>query len=425
MSMQSLKSILQPLLPNFFFERHFFEIHLWQWIVLIAAAVLAYFVSYAGARFTVFFARKFLLDRVYGLDKHILRRMFAPLRYLFLIIIVAIVVPFLDLAKTASLAVGTGLRLATVIAIMWLCLRIVDVFVGSLSQRLIEKGRASLLPAVPLIRRGSKIVIGILASLAVLQNLDIKITAILATLGVGSLAVALASQKTLENLFGGLMLLLDQPIRVGQECKFGNQQGVVEDIGLRSTRIRTLERSILAIPNGEFSQLQIENLTQRDRIRLTSVIGLRYETTPDQLRSVMISIREILYAHPKVDSIPARVRFINFGLQSLDIEIVAYVLTAVNNEFLAVKEDILLRIMDAVYESGTAFAIPSQVMYQHDHEFLDEKRKNSAEAKIAEMRTKKELPLPEFSDEQIARLDDTIDYPPHDSANPDPEGRYS
>ena len=173
-------------------------------------------------------------------------------------------------------------------------------------------------------RRTVKGVLLVLALIAVFQNLGFNITGILAGLGVGGIAVALAAQKSIENLFGGLTLSLDQPVRVGDFCKFGTQMGTVEDVGLRSTRIRTMDRTLISIPNGDFSQTQIENFGTRDRIRLYAVLGFRYETVPDQLRFLLSELRTLLWSHPKVETDTARVRFVGFGACSLDVEVFAY-----------------------------------------------------------------------------------------------------
>ena len=152
--------------------------------------------------------------------------------------------------------------------------------------------------------------------------------------------MALAAQKTVEHLFGGLTLIADQPVKVGDFCRFGDQVGTVERIGLRSTRVRTLDRTVVSVPNGDFAKLRLENFAERDRIWLRVMLGLRYETTPDQLRHVLVDLHELLYAHPRIDPDPARVRFVGFGAYTLDVEIYAYVRTADYNEFLAVREDL-------------------------------------------------------------------------------------
>jgi MscS family membrane protein len=240
-----------------------------------------------------------------------------------------------------------------------------------------------------------------------------------AGLGVGGIAVALAAQKTVENLFGGLTLIADQPVKVGDFCRFGEQVGTVERIGLRSTRVRTLDRTVVSIPNAEFANLKLENFADRDRIWLKVNLGLRYETTPDQLRHVLVHLRELLHAHPRIDPDPARVRFVGFGANSLDLEVYAYVRTRDYDEFLAVREDLYLRMMDVVAASGTAFAFPSQTVYRGD-QGLDAERAGRAEAEIQRWREEGTLPLPEFPADRVAGLRDSLDYPPKGSAQARP-----
>jgi MscS family membrane protein len=223
--------------------------------------------------------------------------------------------------------------------------------------------------------------------------------------------VALAAQKTVENLFGGVSLTLDQPVRVGDFCRFGDRMGTVEEVGLRSTRVRTLDRTVISVPNGHFASLELENFTLRDRIWLHAKIGVRYETTPDQLRHLMVQIRRMLYAHPRVDPNPARIRFVSFGASSLDLEIFGYVLTADYDEFLAIQEDIYLRIMDIVEESGTAFAFPSQTTYFARDPGLDEAKRKAAEAQVEAWRQEGALYLPDFPPEAVTALSGTIEYP--------------
>jgi MscS family membrane protein len=279
----------------------------------------------------------------------------------------------------------------------------------------IRRGQMTTLPAIDLAERVAKLVVLVLGLLTVLGVVGVNITALVAGLGVGGIAVALAAQKTLEHLFGGLTLIADQPVKVGDFCRFGDQVGTVERIGLRSTRVRTLDRTVVSVPNGDFAGLRLENFAERDRIWLQAKLGLRYETTPDQLRHVLIHLRELLYAHPRIDPDPARVRFMGFGAYSLDLEIYAYVRTADYNEFLAVREDVYLRIMDVVAASGTAFAFPSQTNYS-SAQGIDAERARLAEAEVQGWREHGTLPLPEFPVERVTALRDTLDYPPKGSA---------
>src|SRR4029450_2225250 len=213
---------------------------------------------------------------------------------------------------------------------------------------------------------------------------------------------ALAAQGSLETLFGGLSLIADQPVRVGDMCKFGSQQGIVEDIGLRSTRVRTLDRTVVTIPNADFATMAIENVGTRDRFRLATTIGMRYETTPDQLRWLLVELKKMLLSHPKGSPEPAHVCFTNFGASSLDIELLAYITTRDGDEFMAVREDIFLHIMDLVAASGTGFAFPAQLAYSAADKGIDPERQKAVEAEVATWRAAKTLPRPGVPDDRAA-----------------------
>ena len=190
-----------------------------------------------------------------------------------------------------------------------------------------------------------------------------NLTTPLAGLGIGGIAIAFAAQKTLENLFGGVSILGDEVIRIGDTCRFGDRVGTVEDISLRSTRIRTPDRTELFIPNGSLATMNVENLSRRDKILFNTKLGLRYETSPDQMRYVLVQVRRLLYEHPKVETEGARNRLVKFDESALTMEIFSYILTRDYNEFLAIREDLMLRIMDIVDAAGTGFAFPSQTVY--------------------------------------------------------------
>jgi MscS family membrane protein len=209
---------------------------------------------------------------------------------------------------------------------------------------------------IPLGRRTVKIFVALMATIAVMQNLGYDATGILAGLGVGGLALALAAQKTVENLFGGMMLITDQPVRVGDLCRFGNRTGVVEDIGLRSTRIRTPERTVVSVPNTEFSSTQIENLSVRDRMLLLTTLGLRPDTTAAQLRAVLDALRTMLEATSRIDRASVSVRFVGIRDTAFDVELQAYVLTRDWNEFLAVREEVYLAALDLLDRTGIGLA---------------------------------------------------------------------
>ncbi len=206
-----------------------------------------------------------------------------------------------------------------------------------------------------------------------------------------------------------------QAVRVGDFCRFGPNMGTVEEIGLRVTRVRTLDDSIVSVPNSEFSKLHVEDLGMRNKIWYHPRIRLRYETTPEQLRCILVEIRRILYAHPQVLLDPARVRFVGFGEWSLNLDVFAYLDTTDYGESLEIAEDLSLRIMDVVREAGSSFAFPSQTTYVETGDGLDEERTTAAETRVREWRERRELYLPAFPAAVTEELRGTIPYPPEGS----------
>ena len=250
-----------------------------------------------------------------------------------------------------------------VIGLNWLLWRIRRAVLNNVRQRAALAGRMGTGSLMILGERMLKAAIVVLAVFSGMGTLGFNLSAPLAGLGIGGIAIAFAAQKTLENLFGGVSILGDEVIRIGDTCRFGDRVGTVEDISLRSTRIRTPERTELSIPNGSMATMNIENLTRRDKILFTTKLGLRCETSSDQMRYVLVQVRRLLYEHPKVQTQGARSRFVAFDASALTMEIFCYILTRDDSEFLAIREDLLLRIMDIVNAAGTGFAFPSQTVY--------------------------------------------------------------
>jgi MscS family membrane protein len=313
----------------------------------------------------------------------------------------------------AVLPLVTGIeRFLLIIVLAWFALRLVELAGMAARRRLLSRHETATLPLVDVGLRALKIGLVVLATLMLLQALGVQVSALIAAVGVGGIGLALAAQRTVENLFGGLAVIGDQPVEVGDFCRFGDRQGTVERIGLWSTRVRTLERTVVSIPNAQFFTLQVENLARRDRILFNPTLRLRLETRPDQLRWVLVKIREMLYAHPRVDPVPARVRLIGFGQSAVDIEIFAYLLTTDFEEAMGAREDLCLRILDLIAAAGTALAVPSQVSYSGGADGLDKDRAATAVAEVEGWRRDGRLPLPEFSADRVKSLRATLDYPP-------------
>jgi MscS family membrane protein len=332
--------------------------------------MLTFFINLAGALLTASFASKLsyvVLDRVAerfapsGLRGHVFE-FGGPIRVLFT------AASFLVLAWLSSTLVSRNFWFTTAgvigtVGFTWLGTRIVDGLFEIIERRRLAAQSGGDMALRRLLKRAAKLLVIFIGFVALLQVFGKDPTTLIAGLGVGGIAIAFAAQKTLENLFGGVMIISDHPIRVGDFCRIGTVDGTVEDIGLRSTRIRTLQRTVVSIPNGVLATQNIENFGVRDKFWLRHVLGLRYETTPEQMRAVLANIQQLLLAHPQIEQESCRVRFIAYNASSMDVEVFAYVLAPDWPSHLAIQEQLLLRLAEIVQECGTGFAFPSQTMY--------------------------------------------------------------
>ncbi|HLW83640.1 MAG TPA: mechanosensitive ion channel family protein [Candidatus Sulfotelmatobacter sp.] len=313
-------------------------------------------------------------------------------------------------------------QIAVIIAFTWIAWRAIRWSLRRVRNRALARGHAGTGSLMLLGERIVKALIFVTGIFAVLTTLGFNMTTALAGLGIGGLAIGFGAQKTIENLFGGVSVLGDEVIRVGDTCRFGDRTGTVEDIGLRSTRVRTDDRTLLAIPNGTVATINVENLSRRDKILFKTTLGLRPETKADHLRYVLSEIRRLLYSHPKIETKTVRVRFTDIAAGALTVEVFSYVLTVDFNEFAAVREDLLLRMMDLVEDAGTGVAMPSQTLYLSRDSGVEKEKAETAVKKIADLRDHKNLPFPDFHQDDISSFKGTIDYPQPDSAvrNPKP-----
>ncbi len=415
---------LEEQLPSFFTEIHLFGVALWKWVALLAALAAALFVAFLIAGITTRIAGAVFTRGRSGFDPRIIELVRGPVRLALTVVLFAFGHRNLGLGLELAAALRYFERILFAVAVAWLAFRLIDLAALTLRLRAERRGNVAVFPVLLPGARFAKIVVFSIGALGVLGTMGVNVSAAVAGLGVGGIAIALAAQKTLENLFGGITLFADRPVRVGDFFRYGTDVGTVEEIGLRSTRIRTLDRTVVSIPNREFSDLRLENFARRDQMRLFTTIGVRYETTPEQLRFLLTGLREILLEHPRVTEDPARVRFVGFGAYSLDIEIFAYVDTADWGEFLGIREDLYLRIMDAVAAAGTGFAFPSSTMYLGRDEGLPDDDARRAEEQVRDWRERGELPFPGIPEERRSEIWNRGDWPPEGSpGSEDPSGR--
>jgi MscS family membrane protein len=344
---------LARVLPAPFFELRLLRIRLWQWLGLALLGTVAWLVSWLARHVVVRIARVILAARG-RIDSRLADSAADPIRMLIGLAIFAAGLPPLALAMPVHRFLVGMVTALTLVAFTWMILRVLDVMAARFERRLGAARNYRAVTAVPLVRRTLKVFIAAIAFIAALQNFGFNVTGLIAGLGVGGLAVALAAQKTVENLFGSVSLVADQPVRVGDVCRFGDTVGTVEDIGLRSTRVRTIDRTLVTIPNAQFSTLPLENLSRRDRIPIRATLTLPQGSTAERVRRVHDALRGMLAAHPKVDAGSARVRFVRMGPQALELELSAFVLTPVWDEYVDIREQILLQALDVMAADGVA-----------------------------------------------------------------------
>jgi len=354
---------VEKFLPAFLVNTRLATIPLFQWLAVFLGLPLLYFLTGLLNR---------LIGPAIGALRSRLRRPGAvrnpqlispPVRLLLVVLVIRWLLSAVSLSLLSRQFWSTATLVITILACVWLLMLAnarAERYVLARLQGHVLSGSASVLR---LTRRLIDGVILFASLLFTLHHFGINPTAALAGLGVGGIAVALAAQKTLENVVGGISLIMDQAVRVGDTLKLGDTVGTVESVGLRSTRIRTVDRTLLSIPNGQIANMSLETLSARDKFRLQPIVALRYETTTEQIQAVLTKIRKLLMDQPTVDSTSVRVRLLRFGAFSLDVDIFAYVNARDWDHFLQVQEELLLRIMEIVQQEGAEIAFPSQTMY--------------------------------------------------------------
>ena len=265
---------------------------------------------------------------------------------------------------------------------------------------------ALIKPVVVILR----IVIATTAALMWADQAGFNVSTLIAGLGVGSLAVALAAQKTLENVIGAITLYTARPIRPGDWCRFGQIQGTVEEIGLRSVTLRTKNRTLVTVPNSMFSSADIENFSVRDRIRFYKLLELQMPT-PDQLRAILGEFRALFAAHPMVRQDTISIRLADIEAATAVVRLDAGILTRNYEEYLAVAEDLNLRIIEIVHQNGAIFSGPGQVLQIRDFQQAGEEKLQEVQAKLEVWRQGEGMPFPDLSEEEKRQLKNTLDYP--------------
>lgn len=340
-----------------------FDILWWQWFGLVGIILLAAPLGRTVRRLVLAVLMRIARRTAITWDDIILARLEAPLSLGGFLLVGVALIPFLGLYPPATALLHRLAQGGFLIMIFWSILRLVDVGQQIALQSPWALDSAASRTLVPLGSRVAKVVVTIFAVVSALSLVGYPVASLIAGLGIGGLAFALAAQKTVENLFGTFSIGIDQPFREGDFVKVNEFVGTVEAIGLRSTRFRTLDRTLITIPNSRVADMQLESFAARDRLRLATVIGLVYETTVDQMRAALSGFESVLRGHPKIWPDAVVVRFSAFNESSLDIEIMAWFETRDWGEFQLIRQEILLQMMAVVERAGTSIAFPTRTLH--------------------------------------------------------------
>lgn len=334
-----------------------------DWLVLIGGAITSFGVFWLVSSGLLWLLRRFVSDQEKSALYRLTFALLPPLSLFLMVVTFGYWSNSIDASIVARAALRNLNGVFGWVAVIWFALRLVDAIGRLAAARMGELEQRQTKSVVNLVERAAKVVLLAFGAVVILDTLGFDITTGIAALGIGGLAFALGAQKLIENLVGGVSVIADKPVQVGDFCRVGDVMGTVEDIGIRSTRLRTLDRTLLTIPNAAFASEQIENYAVRDSFLFSPVIGLEYGTSADGLRDAKGIIEEILSAHEKVDHETTRVLFSDFNASSLDIAIFTYILADDFVQSLHIRHELLLTIHERLGLAGHSMAFPTTTVH--------------------------------------------------------------
>jgi len=342
-------------LPKPFSTVQFLETPLWKWIALALAA-------------SVLLSLSRLLDKLFTLLTNVIRRrsnkswvawaheVIRPIRVIVCLAIFRVWMEIVNPSAVARLYVGRLLQLILAVTIAWCIINLVDLFFRHIETTIDVQHRAISRSLLRMGRRTANALVIIFTLLVLLSNWGYNTTTLVAGLGVGGIAVALAAQQTIANVFGGVSLIGDHPVGVGDFGKFGDLTGTVEDIGMRSTRVRTLSRTVVSIPNSSFAGFNLENYSVRDKILFNPTFQIQRSTPEDKIHTLIEALGKALKEDKRVEPGPRPVRLTALASASFSLEIFCYVLTDDINTFYGIQGELLLTISNALRSTGVELA---------------------------------------------------------------------
>ena len=353
---------LQERLPEAWLGAGPWGLRWWQVLAIPVLVLTAVLVGRLLATGTRWIFGRIVTHTTNAFDDELVGRITGPVALGWGVVTVRLLLPWLDLSAASGKSLERVLSTLLIAAFLWGVMRSLDVVRNALLRAPRTTAHPSAVGLIDIGTRLAKLLVVAIGVTVGLSTFGYSVTGLVAGLGIGGLAVALAFQKTGENLFGSIAIGVDQPFRVGDYVGVDGLTGTVEAIGLRSTRLRTLDRTLVTIPNGKLADMKIESYAARDRIRLSCVLSLVHDTTPAQMRQVLEGIETVLRTHPSIWP-DITVRFSTIASNSLDIEIMAWFQTRTFSEFQTYRQEVLLGFMNVVREAGTRFALPTRALH--------------------------------------------------------------
>lgn len=277
--------------------------------------------------------------------------------------VLRMVYPQLRLPYGAIVALNLAVRMMVAVSLVWAAYRFVDVIAGVMSAKAAKTESKLDDQLVPLVRKALKIVTVIAGVLSILQNLNVNVASLLAGLGIGGVAVALAAKDTVANFFGSVMIFIDRPFQIGDWVSVAGVEGIVEEVGFRSTRVRTFYNSLVTIPNAKFTEASIDNYGRRQYRRTYVTLRLTYDTTPEQMQAFVEGIRAVIQANPHTRKDYYEVHMSGFGPDALEVMVYFFFRVPTWSDELRERHNVYLEILRLAKELGVEFALPTRTLH--------------------------------------------------------------
>jgi len=359
----SISLWVQNILPAVFLQPIVWDIRLWQVVWLSVLVVSGWVLGWLFYRILCIWLAKAAKMFDNEVDAALYKKLRRPTVWILLGAVMSWGIPDLQFKIEISVALFFVAKLLISLAVVLLAMRVIDVVARVMEERANESEGRMDDQLVPILVKMMRLFVGVLGLVFVLQNLGVNVSALVAGLGVGGIAIALAAKDTLANVFGSITIFTDRPFHVGDFIDIDGVVGAVEEVGLRSTRVRTSSGSVMTIPNAKVANSKIDNIGAREYRRIRGALGLSYSTAPADLTAFVVGFREILSDTKEVVTEKSEVHFNDFGASSLDVMFSFYLDVPGWHGELVARSEINMAIMELAAKLNVSFAFPSQSLY--------------------------------------------------------------